>query len=398
MRRILPILLLALVAACTKDKDPDRPTKLVAFPQTVKIQKVWSEKVGGTKVPLRLGLALDVEGDTVYAAGEKGEVAAFNLQNGHPQWQTRTKLPLGGAVGFGDGKIVVGSTDGDVVALDARTGAQLWRANITAEILAAPAVSPRLALVRGVDGKLHALSMADGHEVWQQQQSVPKLSLRGTASPAVVGEVAVTGFDNGRIVASSLTDGSSVWETQLQIPSGKTDLDRLVDVDTRAHIIGNDIYVVGFQGKVAMIALDSGQIWWSHEMSSYRGFALDDDNLYVSTSIGEVVALTRRNGTEVWRQKGLAHRGLSGPAVAGDAIVVADYQGYVHWLNKATGALMGRVRAGKVRYTNSPVYADGVLMLLNDRGVLDAFRAVPLATHATAAAVQPGAQDAHSGG
>jgi outer membrane protein assembly factor BamB len=398
MRRILPILLLALIAACTKDKDPDRPTKLVAFPETLKIQKVWSENIGGTKVPLRLGLALDVEGDTVYAAGEKGEIAAFDLHNGHPQWQTRTKLPLGGAVGYGDGKIVVGSTDGDVIALDANTGKQLWTVNITTEILAAPAVSSKLALVRGVDGKLHGLSMVDGHELWQQQQSVPKLSLRGTASPSVVGEVAVTGFDNGRIVASSLSDGSSVWETQLQIPTGKTDLDRLVDVDTRAQIIGNDVYVVGFQGKVAMLALDSGQIWWSHELSSYRGLALDDNNIYLSTSIGEVVALTRRNGTEVWRQKALAHRGLSGPAVAGDAVVVADFKGYVHWLNKQTGALMARVRAGKARYTNAPVYADGVLMLLNDRGVLDAFRAAPLATHATAAAVPAGAQEGHSGG
>ncbi|HEY4339376.1 MAG TPA: outer membrane protein assembly factor BamB [Steroidobacteraceae bacterium] len=382
MRRILPILLLALVAACTKDKNPDRPTKLVAFPEGVKIAKVWSEKVGGTKVPLRLGLALDIEGETVYAAGEKGEIAAFNLQNGHREWESRTKLPLGGAVGFGDGKVVVGSTDGEVVALDAQSGKQLWRTSLTAEILAAPAVSPRMVLVRGVDGKLHGLSMADGHELWVQQQTVPKLSLRGTASPTIAGEVAVTGFDNGRVVASSLTDGSSVWETQLQLPTGKTDIDRLVDIDTRARVMGNDVYVVGFQGKVAMMALDSGQIWWSHDTSSYRGVAIDDDNVYVSTADGDVVALTRRTGVEVWRQKALAHRGLSGPAAAGDAIVVADYQGYVHWLAKSNGALIGRVRAGKVRYSNPPAYADGVLVLLNDRGTIDAFRATPVATPA----------------
>jgi outer membrane protein assembly factor BamB len=402
MRRILPvlpILLLALAAACSKNKDPDRPAKLVAFPETLKIQKMWTEKVGGSKVPLRLGLALDVEGDTVYAAGEKGEIAAFNVQNGHRQWQTRTKLPLGGAVGFGDGKIVVGSTDGDVLALDAQSGKKLWATAITAEIVSAPAVTARVALVRGVDGKLHGLSMADGHEVWQQQQTVPKLSLRGTATPTVAGDVAVTGFDNGRVVASSLTDGSSVWETQLQIPTGKTDIDRLVDVDSRAQIVGNDVYVVGFQGKVAMLALDSGQIWWSHDTSSYRGVAVDEENLYVTTAAGEVVALKRHTGTEVWRQKAIAHRGLSGPAVAGEAIVVADYQGYVHWLDKATGKLIGRVRAGKVRYTNPPVYADGVLMLLNDRGVLDAFSATPIATHATAAVAQPASrQEAPSGG
>src|SRR5665213_475655 len=399
MRRIvLPIMLLALVAACSKNKDPDHPVKLVAFPETLKIEKVWTETVGGTKVPLRLGLALDVEGNIVYAAGEKGEVGAFNLQNGHREWLIKTKLPLGGAVGFGDGKLIIGSTDGDVLALDAQSGKQLWSANVAAEILAAPAVTPKMVVVRGVNGKLHGLSMDDGHEVWQQQQTVPKLSLRGTASPIVAGDVAVTGFDNGRVVASALNDGSSVWETQLQIPAGKTDIDRLVDIDTAAHVIGNDVYVVGFQGKVAMIALDSGQIWWSHELSSYRGLALDDDNVYVSTADGDVVALKRRTGVELWRQKALGHRGLSGPAVAGDAIVVADYQGYVHWLDKATGAIRGRVRAGKSRYTNSPVYAGGLLLMLNDRGVIDAFRATPIAARATAAAAAPAsAQDARSG-
>jgi outer membrane protein assembly factor BamB len=266
-----------------------------------------------------------------------------------------------------------------VVTLDAQSGKQLWSTNVEAEILSAPAVSPRIVLVRGVDGKLHGLSMADGHELWVQQQTVPKLSLRGVASPTIVGEVAVTGFDNGRVVASSLSDGASVWETQLQLPTGKTDIDRLVDIDTRAQVMGNDVYVVGFQGKVAMMALDSGQIWWSHDTSSYRGVAVDDDNVYVSTADGEVLALKRRTGVEMWRQKALAHRGLSGPAVAGDAIVVADYQGYVHWLNKSSGALIGRVRAGKVRYSNPPAYADGVVVLLNDRGVIDAFRATPVA-------------------
>ena len=399
MRRILPILLLALVAACSKDKDPDRPAKLVAFPETLRIQKVWSESVGGNKVPLRLGLGLNIEGDTVYAAGSKGDIEAFNLQNGRREWQARTKLPLGGAVGFGDGKVVVGSTDGDVIALDAQSGKQLWSANVAAEILSAPAVAQKLVLVRGVDGKLHGLSMADGHELWQQQQTVPKLSLRGAGSSAIAGDVAVTGFDNGRVVASSLADGASVWETQLQIPAGKTDIDRLVDIDTPAHIVGNDVYVVGFQGKLAMMALDSGQIWWSHETSSYRGITLDDDNVYVSTAAGEVIALKRRTGVEVWRQKGLAHRRLSGPVVAGDAIVVADFQGYVHWLDRATGAVVGRVRAGKVRYTNAPVYANGLLLLLNDRGVIDAFRATPIAGRAAAAAAAPtSAQDARSGG
>ena len=37
-----------------------------------------------------------------------------------------------------------------------------------------------------------------------------------------------------------------------------------------------------------MLALDTGQVWWSHEASSYRGMTLDDDTLYMSTADGEI--------------------------------------------------------------------------------------------------------------
>ncbi len=194
-----------------------------------------------------------------------------------------------------------------------KSGKQLWSVNVAAEILTAPTVSPKMVLVRGVNGKLHSLSMADGHELWQVQQTVPKLSLRGTASAAIAGDVAVTGFDNGRVVATSLVDGSSVWETQLQIPTGKTDIDRLADVVSRAQIDGNDVYVVGFQGKVCHDGAGLRADLWSHDTSSYRGIAIDDSNVYVSTAAGEVMAVNRHTGVEAWRQKALTNRGYLGP-------------------------------------------------------------------------------------
>jgi len=392
MRRLLMIIALAALAACSKDKDPDRPMKLAPFTPALKVEQVWSAKVGGTSVPLRLGLALTAGDGRVYAAGETGQIAAFDLKDGRRLWRTRTKLPLGGAVGIDADRLGLGTTDGDVLYVDAGSGHVLWKVNVGSEILSAPVLSPKLVLVRTVDGKLHALQTGDGHELWQLQQPVPKLSLRGTASPVLAGDVAVCGFDNGKVMAVNLADGSTAWETQIQVPSGKTEIERLADIDASAHVTGNDVYVVGFQGKVAMLALDSGQIWWSRAMSSYRGFTMDDDTLYVSTADGEVVALQRRTGTEIWRQKALGHRRLSGPTLAGNAVVVADYQGYVHWLNRGTGAIIGRVRAGKSRYTNPPLAAGDLVLLINDRGQIRAFRTTP-----TAVAAVPPARTASSG-
>ena len=381
MRRlILAAALLALVAACSKTKDVDRPKQLVPFTASLRVMHAWSASVGGTRKPLRLGLDLAVEGERVYAAGREGEVAAFDLATGRRIWGRRLKAALSGGPGADAQMVVVGSSAGDVFALAAADGAVLWHANIAGEILAAAAVTPRLVVVRAVDGKLHALTASNGHEIWQVQQPVPSLSLRGTSRPTIIGDVAICGFDNGKVVAANLSDGSSAWETVITPARGSNEIERLNDVDATPRVTGSDVYVAQFQGKVAKLALDSGQIWWSHDMSSYRGMAVDGDDLYVVTADGEVIAIRASTGVELWKQNALLHRPLSAPAVWGDAIAVADYQGYVHWLDVKTGALIGRARSGKRPILSAPVAAGGLVIVMNERGNITAFRPIPLET------------------
>ncbi|MGH8220360.1 MAG: outer membrane protein assembly factor BamB [Steroidobacteraceae bacterium] len=379
LRFVLAALALAaLVAACSKEKAVDQPRKLVPFTASLHVERAWSASVGGTRKPLRLGLDLAVVGNRVYAAGRSGRVAAFDIASGRTLWEHKVRAPLAGGPGADSDLVIVGSSDGDVFALAAADGKVRWRVNIAGEVLAGPAVSSRIVVVRSVDGKLHGLSPADGHELWQMQEQVPRLSLRGTSRPQIVGDFAICGYDDGKVIATNLNDGSSVWQTLIAAPQGSNDLARLNDVDATPHAEGDDVYVAQYQGKVAMLALDTGQIWWAHDMSSYRGMAVDGDNLFVATTDGEIVAMRGRTGAESWRQKALMYRGLSTPVISGDAIVVADYKGYVHWLNKATGALMARARAGRTRVSNMPVAAHGLLLVIDDRGRITAFRATPI--------------------
>jgi hypothetical protein len=135
-----------------------------------------------------------------------------------------------------------------------------------------------------------------------------------------------------------------------------------------------------------MLALDSGQIWWGHDMSSYRGLAVDADNLYVTQSDGIVVALRQRDGSELWRNQKLKLRRLSTPVLTSTAVAVADFQGYIHWLDKSTGELVARERVAKERITNSPVVVGDTVVVLTDKGKLAAFRATPRAAAAAAPA------------
>jgi outer membrane protein assembly factor BamB len=264
-----------------------------------------------------------------------------------------------------------------VLALDAATGMERWRSQVNSELLSAPAIGEKVVVMRSVDGRLHAFDSTNGKEIWQVEQQVPRLSLRGTAIPVIAKEVAVSGFDNGKVMAVSLATGDTVWDTALASPHGRTELDRLVDIDSAVRVVGDNVFAAGFQGRTAMLALDSGQIWWAHDMSSYRGLAVDDDNLFVTQSDGVVVALRQRDGSELWRNDRLQRRGLSTPVETSTAVVVADYQGYLHWLDKNTGALVARERVSKFRVGNQPVVLGDTVVVLDDGGKMAAFRADP---------------------
>jgi len=394
---------LFLIAACSKDKSVDQPAKLTPLQVTLRVQKVWSASIGEKKeIALRLGLGVTIANNRVYAAGYQGEVAALELGNGRVAWRTRLKAPLSGGTAANATLVTVGASDGQFFALNAASGKLLWKVRLNGEVLAPADLSDKLLVVRTVDGKLHGLSAADGHELWSAEQQVPRLSLRGTARPVIVGELVLCGFDNGKVLAVNAGDGSVQWEATVTPPHGRTELERLSDIDSAVDVAGQNVYAVGFQGRVAMLALDTGQTWWSHEASSYRGLTLDDDALYLSTADGEVVALKTRTGAELWRQKALLHRGLSGIAVMDNALVTADFQGYVHWLDKATGALAARERSGKVRVSTTPAVAGDMAVVINDRGQISAWRVsalpgakaapVPAAQQATTPAPAPAAE------
>ncbi len=271
--RWLPVLFaLVGIAACDKDKDPDPPAKLVDVVDRRNVNELWSAGLSGGSAELRLALRPEVADGVVYAASHDGEVQALAAATGRQAWAVKTKLPLAAGPAVGSGVVVLGSSDGDVIALDAATGQQRWRKSVNSEVLARPVIANDLVIVRTVDGHLEGMALADGTQRWAVDEQVPRLTLRGTAPPVVAGERVIAGFDSGRVIAVDVRNGEVLWDAIVNAPTGRTELERLSDIDSPVHVAGDDIFVVGFQGRIAMLALDSGQIWWARDASSYRGF------------------------------------------------------------------------------------------------------------------------------
>lgn len=378
MKRLVSLLAAFLVlAACGDSKDVDPPAELVDIDAQLKVQRAWSYSFGGKADRLRLALRVAVVDGVAYAAGYDGEAVALSADTGRKLWSVKTKLPLSAGPGVGAGVVVMGASDGNLLALDAQTGVERWRKRMSSEVLAAPVVTGDIVIVRTVDGRLTALSAADAEQRWVVEQNVPRLSLRGTAPPYVSGDLVIAGFDNGRVVAVELATGDTIWDTVVGAPSGKNELERLVDIDAPVRVVGDDVFVTGFQSRVAMLARNSGQIWWARDFSSYRGFNLADDEMIASSSEGLVVAMRRSDGGVVWEQPALRQRALTAPAIDGDVLVVGDFEGYLHWLNRRDGQLMARAKADGERITNPPIAADGRVYVQTDGGKVLAFKVAP---------------------
>ncbi len=376
--RLLSLVVAALaLSACgifgDDDEDELEPLELVDIETKIKVQRLWKTNVGGGAEFLRVALQPAGDGNRIYAASRDGNVVALDPQSGRTIWRSELDVELSAGPGVGEGLVVVGAAKGSLIAIDADSGEEMWRANITGETLARPAIDDDTVMVLTIDSRLRALSAFDGTNRWIVEQSTPDLTMRGSAAPVVVGTSVIAGFDNGRLVAVNVASGDRIWESLLSPPTGRSDLERLSDIDGLISVVGQDIYATGYQGNLASIAAESGQILWSREVSSYEGVAADWNNLYTVDEEGVVIALTRRNGDETWRQNSLLRREPTVPVPFQTTVVVGDLEGYLHFFSNFDGDPVARVRVGSKAISVEPVVVADRLFVQSDDGSVSAY-------------------------
>ncbi|MEN5208240.1 outer membrane protein assembly factor BamB [Stenotrophomonas terrae] len=357
------------------------PAELTKFEQTARVDKIWSANVGKGEGRIGLRQGPVVADGRVYAAAVQGGVHALDLQTGKEVWEyspakekKKPKLRLSGGPGVGDGLVVIGTLDGQVIALDAANGSEKWKSKVTGEVIAAPAVAQGLVFVRSNDGRTTALDAATGEQRWFNAQELPSLTVRGNA-PVVTGPgVLFIGNDDGTVAALSMQDGRPLWEQMVGTPEGRTELERMADIDGAPVLEGNTLYVTSFKNQTMAIEGPTGRPMWSRDHGGGGGVAVSSGNVVVTDGKGSVYGLDKNSGSAMWSQQALARRSLTGAAIQGDYAVVGDYKGYLHWLRLSDGELAAREKSGGDALLAQPVVADGILLAQNVDGKLTAFR------------------------
>jgi outer membrane protein assembly factor BamB len=369
--RALAALPLGWLAACGSwfgDSGGPKPAELTQLSNPREVRQLWSASLGGAE---HYVFSPALAGGSVFAASREGTVVRFEAATGKEQWRVNTEAPLSGGVGAAGETVAVATEEGVVIALDSQSGKQKWRARVSSEVLAAPTVAQDLVIVRSLDSRIFAFGQADGKRRWVYQRAPASLMVRSPSGITVDEETAYTGFPGGKLVAIGLSNGGVRWEATVSLPKGATELERVTDVVGNPALVGREVCVAAYQGRAACYDANTGRQQWAREISSVSGISVDARYAYLSDERGAVHALDRTNGRPVWKQDRLALRQLSLPVPLGSAVVVGDFEGYVHFLARDSGAFVARYAAGGGAIRAAPVVLqDGVLVQTQDGRLL----------------------------
>ena len=335
------------IAACSSSGGKGKaiePEELPAINTRLRVKKRWSRTVGDGLGKYYQLVTPALYGERIFASDNKGRVYAFDRTDGSTIWSVDINNKISGGVGAFANLAVIATFTGEVIALDQADGAERWRASVSSEILSPPQSNGRVVVVQTIDGKLYGFDISSGRQLWLYTSSLPILTLRGTAAPLVTSATVIAGLANGKVIALAIADGSFLWQQRIARPQGRTELERLVDIDGTPVLQDDIVYISSYQGNLAAISRANGRILWLQKNSSYQGPAVFGNKVFAVTDEGMIRAFNTKTGDLVWESSQLLRRRLSAPQQLAGFLVVADYEGYVHIIDPEAGIILAQTR------------------------------------------------------
>ncbi len=381
----IPVILFSalMLGACSDKIVKDPPHELTTYPEKFSFEDSGSIDVGSgdgdTYLQFQPALITTDDEVLIYATDYKGRVTATQWNNGVKRlWRERPDdIDVTGGIGAGSGIVLVGTQKGQVVALSQSEGEEIWRTYLSSDILSAPQSADNVVAVLTEDSRVYGLDAETGAIIWEYKHTAPLLQLRGSAPVIIDDGIVYVGFANGFVCALDLKTGRLLWQQAVSYPRGRSEIDRVVDVNGRMAIYDDILYAVNYQGRVVAIDVRLQRLLWEKEFSSYAGLSVNNDAVFITDDESIVWALNRKTGDTLWQQDELLYRELTAPTVFFDMIAVGDYEGYIHLISADNGQLLGRVQVGSDPIHTPPITQSNHIFVLSSDGDLTRLTPVP---------------------
>lgn len=387
-----------LQACSSTSQTVNTPTPLSSGVTERNLTLEWQVSVDKLAEADGRSLALADDGQRLYVGSSSGLLTAFwkKNQSRHTDqviWQVKYEAPILAGPVLTDEKVLIGSAKGDLLALSPENGQVIWQTQLNSELVSTPVVESDQVFVRTNDGRVVALNLQTGEVIWVSDHQMPNLSIRGAAPVLVEDDKVFVGRESGFVEALSVSTGETVWEARIATPSGRTDLERMVDIQSSLVLEKGRLFVLSYNGRMAALNPKNGNISWAKDISGYRDFVVLDNVIYLVDEQDVLRALDPVTGTEFWNQEALQYRLLGDVLVDSNSpqqtmLFLADGLGYLHWLDPKDGHVMTRFK-----HANHLKDGDKILKIHQDKQryyVLDSDGSVTAYQDRSAPTTRPG--------
>lgn len=263
----------------------------------------------------------------LYAGSADNVLYARDLASGKVYWTFNTFSPIDAPPTVTEDRVYFGTSEGIMRSLDL-DGKLLWQFQARSEILSSPVVKDGKVFFSSADDRLHALSAATGERLWSYSRGTYKtVTPRVYASPALsVRGNLIHLFSDGTVVCLSSDTGKEVWvrkvvkEFDASVPPRRTPL-----ADSGA------VYLIDDNEAVIALSEDNGEVKGIYNTIKASDFVIPDSRSIVIAGDGQVMAIDRTTGAQLWKT----------PLSRGEVVSVASAGGYLFVLSNFKRAPFG---------------------------------------------------------
>ena len=366
----------ALVAGCADDAT--KPTPLEPLEAKIAGHEVWKMNLSsfGSLSALAGNAGFGPQGITV--AGNNFVIGALNgalvsvdAATGKENWRADAGGRLSTGVGSDGRYTAVVTRDGDLVTLDG--GKVAWRQHLGSPVVTAPFVAGERVFVLGVDRSVQAFDAVDGKKLWVYAKAGDALTLSQAGVLTSWQDTLLFGL-GARLTALDPLKGTVRWEVPVATPRGTNEVERLADLVGPASRVGSVYCIRAFQNGIGCIDAERATALWSINLSGGQSVGSDEEYVFAGDASDRLSARRRSNGESVWLSDKFQRRKLSGMLSIGKVLVFGDLDGYVHFLDRATGAPMLRLPTNGSQIVGTPMRAGNTLAVTTVDGAVYAFR------------------------
>ncbi|MFN9497207.1 MAG: PQQ-binding-like beta-propeller repeat protein [Erythrobacteraceae bacterium] len=352
--------------------------------------KLWTASIAGSSNRMRLAAAPVVGGNKLFAEGTDGVIVAFDKNTGAKLWtrgdgeMTKDQAPsaFGGGVSYEAGKLYATNGVGEVKALNADTGEVLWKVTPAGPLRGSPTIAFGQLFVMTQDNQIIALNIADGSLVWDESGSTTQSGVFGVAAPSAGQGTVIAGYSSGELSAYRYENGRTLWSDALARTNISTTVGSITDIDADPIIDSGRVYALGQGGRMAAYELLTGQRIWELNLAGISTPSIAGEWIFTLTDDARLLAIARSTGRVRWITQLPRFRDeedkkgpifWTGPVLAGGQLWVASSRGELWKVSAGEGSAQIFADLGQP-VSLPPLVADGYLYILDDSGVIHAWR------------------------